>query len=83
MNHTPTRPKHRTNPTERGHPVAHKDTPADWTGAIIVMIGSTICALGCLGPNWPIIILGALIALGGIIARNVMARVAKQNNTTQ
>lgn len=51
----------------------HGRSPAAWAGVVVAAIGFAFAAVGAvLGPNWVLIIIGAVLVLGGGLATMIM-----------
>lgn len=48
-------------------PAEHGHTPANWTIALALMVGSAVVSLGVYFLSWPIAIVGIAIAAAGIV----------------
>ena len=53
-------------------PHAHGNTPAAWTAVAIMLVGSLVAAVGFVIPNLPVIIVGAVVILLGLLVGKLM-----------
>ncbi len=56
----------------------HGSTPANWTGAIIIMVASVIATLGVVIAQPVVFVLGMLLVIGGAITWKVMLGMQSQ-----
>lgn len=59
----------------------HGQSPASWTGTIIILVGCLLIAVGSVWVNSWMWILGGLITLAGIVAWIVMERAQKEDHS--
>lgn len=51
----------------------HGKSPAAWTGSVIAALGFVFASLGSvLGPNWPVVIVGASLIVVALLTTMVM-----------
>ncbi|HET7388018.1 MAG TPA: HGxxPAAW family protein [Nocardioidaceae bacterium] len=55
-------------------PAHHGNTPAAWTGVIIVLIGFFVAGVGLVLFNWPVFWVGVACAPVGIIVGKIMQK---------
>ncbi len=52
----------------------HGNTPAAWTGVLIILVGFTVGGLGLVVGSWPMFWVGVVIAVVGPIVGKVMQK---------
>ena len=51
----------------------HSQSPALWTGVIIASLGFLVAGIGAvLGPNWTLVIIGAVLVVASMVVANIM-----------
>ena len=51
----------------------HGNTPAAWTGVLIILVGFVVGGIGLVIDNWPVFWVGAALGPIGIIVGKIMA----------
>lgn len=54
------------------HVHSHGNTPAAWTGAVIIMIAFVVATLGVVMGNWIMFGIGAVLVIVGAVVGKVM-----------
>jgi hypothetical protein len=50
----------------------HGNTPAAWTGVVIILVGFTVGGIGLMVANWPMFWVGVALFPIGLIAGKIM-----------
>lgn len=52
----------------------HGNTPAAWTGVLVILVGFVVGGIGLVIGNWPVFWVGVVIGLLGPVAGKIMQR---------
>jgi hypothetical protein len=52
----------------------HGNTPAAWTGVVLLLVAFVVAGVGLMAMNWPTFWVGVIIAPVGLIAAVIMSK---------